>query len=252
MKQILSIVILFISVSVFSQNESLFKSATAAYNAGKYEEAIKNYSEIIENGQHSAALYFNLGNSHYKLNQIAPSIYYYEKALLLDPNDSEIKNNLSYARNMTVDSIETLPTNTITEFYDSIIGLFSFNQWGYLAIIFMCLFVLLYIAFYYFKYARRKRIALISSILALLISLISVVFGFMAYTDFEANQPAIVFADEVVVKSEPNKRSQEVFRLHEGTKLQVSEELNDWSKIEIADGQTGWLNSEDIKLLKDF
>jgi tetratricopeptide (TPR) repeat protein len=252
MKQLVSILILFISISGFAQNDALFKQATAAYNAGEYDKAIENYSEILENGQHSAALYFNLGNSHYKLNQIAPSIYYYEKALLLKNNDSEILNNLSYARNMTIDAIETLPENTITEFYNKLIGLFSFNQWGYLAIVFMCLFVLLYIAFYYFNYARRKRIALISSILALLISLISIVFGFMAFNDYKADQPAIVFADEVIVKSEPNKRSQEVFRLHEGTKLQVSEELNDWTKIQIADGQTGWLNSEQIKLLKDF
>jgi len=252
MKHVLFIFILCISISVFSQNDTLFTNATKAYNEGNYEEAIKNYMEILESGHHSEELYFNLGNSHYKLNQVAPSIYYYEKALLLEPNDAEITNNLSYARNMTIDAIETLPMNSITQLYNKVVGLFSFNQWGYFAVFFMCLFVLFYIAFYYFRYSRRKRIALISSMLALLISLISLVFGFMAYNDFEADQPAIVFADEAIVKSEPNARSLEVFRLHEGTKLQVLEELNEWKKVSIEDGQTGWLASEDIKLLKNY
>ena len=74
----------------------------------------------------------------------------------------------------------------------------------------------------------------------------------MSYGDFKADQPAIVFSDEVIIKSAPNERGQEVFRLHEGTKLNVLEEFNDWKKIRIVDGQTGWLTSEDIKLLKDF
>ena len=65
------------------------------YNQGKYAEAIDKYKAILETKNHSAALYFNLANAHYKLNNIAPSIYYYEKALQLAPNDPDIKNNLA-------------------------------------------------------------------------------------------------------------------------------------------------------------
>ena len=79
------------------------------YNEGQYHEALDKYSTILESGNHSAELYFNMGNSHYKLNNIAPSIYYFEKALLLEPNDKEISNNIAFARNMTIDSIEKVP-----------------------------------------------------------------------------------------------------------------------------------------------
>ncbi len=252
MKFIFSILIFILSFSVFSQNNDLFEKATAAYNASEYEQAITYYSKILENGQHSANLYFNLGNAHYKLNEIAPSIYYYEKALLLKPGDSEILNNLGYAQNMTIDTVKTVPVNTLSEVYSKIVSLFTFDQWAYLAIAFMILFVLLYIAFYTFSYASQKRISFIASILSIFLSIISVVFGFMAYTDYNNDQPAIIFVDEVRVKSEPNSKSQEVFRLHEGTKVQVLDELNSWKKIEIADGQTGWLDAQEIKLLKDF
>ena len=252
MKKIVFILTVLLVFTASAQNDALFTKATDAYNAGDYNKAIENYLEIIEAGQHSAELYFNLGNSYYKLNQVAPSIYYYEKALLLKPNDAEIKNNLGYAQNMTLDAIEVMPETGLSKIYKDITGFLSFDQWGYTAVAFVILFVLLYIGFYYFKYATHKRIAFITSIVSLLIALVSVVFAFLQYADFQAEQPAIVFDNDVKVTSEPNKRSQAVFTLHEGTKLYVLEELKDYKKIRIADGQTGWLTSESIKLLKDF
>lgn len=235
-----------------AQNDTLFNNGTEAYNQGDYNKAIEHYLKILENGEHSAELYYNLGNSYYKLNQIAPSIYYYEKALLLKPNDPEIENNLGYAQNMTLDAIETMPETGLSKIYSTVVSVLSFDQWGYTAVILMMLFVILYIAFYYLKYATQKRIAFITGMLCLFLAITAAIIAFMAYGDFKADQPAIVFSDEVIIKSEPNTRSQEVFRLHEGTKIYVLEELNDWKKIRIVDGQTGWLASENIKLLKDF
>ena len=104
-----------------AQNETLFNSGTEAYNKGDYNKAIERYLAIVENGQHSAELYYNLGNSYYKLNQIAPSIYYFEKALLLKPGDPEIKNNLGYAQNMTLDAIETMPETGLSRIYKNVV-----------------------------------------------------------------------------------------------------------------------------------
>lgn len=251
-RHLLTFLLLWFSLLTFAQNETLFNSGTEAYNQGDYNKAIDNYLKILENGQHSAELYYNLGNSYYKLNQIAPSIYYYEKALLLKPNDAEIKNNLGYAQNMTLDAISTIPKTGLAKIYQSVVGVLSFDQWGYIAVVCMILFVLLYIAFYYLKYATQKRVAFISGMLFLVFAVTAAVIAFISYGDFKRDRPAIVFSDEVVVKSEPNERSQEVFRLHEGTKLNVLEEFNDWKKIRISDGQIGWLVAENIKLLKDF
>ncbi|WP_209401509.1 SH3 domain-containing protein [Pseudozobellia sp. WGM2] len=251
-KTLFYIALFFFGVTASAQNEALFNKATEAYNVGEYQNAINGYLEILDNGEHSAELYYNLGNAYYKLNQIAPSIYYYEKALLLKPNDAEVENNLAYARNMTLDAIDTIPETGLSKIYDNIVGFLSFDQWSYAAVFFMILFVLLYIAFYYFRYSSRKRLAFVTSIVALLISVTSVVFAFLQYNLYKADQPAIVFASESSVKSEPNLRSQEAFALHEGTKVNILEELNEWKKIRIADGTTGWIPSEDIKTLKDF
>lgn len=252
MRKLVFIIAVLLGFSISAQSEVLFKRATDAYNDGDYNKAIENYLEIIEAGEHSAELYFNLGNSYYKLNQVAPSIYYYEKALLLKPNDGEIANNLGYAQNMTLDAIEVMPETGLSKIYNDITSFLSFDQWAYTGVLFMILFVLLYIGFYYLKYATQKRIAFITSLISLIIAILSVVLAFLQFSDFQADRPAIVFDSETKVTSEPNTRSQVVFVLHEGTKLNVLEELEGYKKIRIADGQTGWLSSESIKLLKDF
>jgi len=252
MKQVLTLFLFLFSFVANAQNKVLFNEATKAYNEGHYEKATQNYLKIIENGEHSAELYYNLGNAYYKLNQVAPSIYYYEKALLLNPKDTEITNNLVYAKNMKVDAIEEMPKTGLSKIYKNIVSPLSFDGWATVAILFVLLFVLAYIFFYYLQYANQKRIAFITSITSLFLGIFALIIAYIEYADFKADQPAIVFAEEVIIQSEPNSRSKETFRLHEGTKVNVLEELNDWYKIQIIDGKTGWLVSKDIKMLRDF
>tara|TARA_R110002050_G_scaffold16719_2_gene50562 strand:- start:24512 stop:25270 length:759 start_codon:yes stop_codon:yes gene_type:complete len=251
-KKLQFILILCISFCGLAQNNMLFEKANKAYNEGSYDEAAKDYLAILENGEHSAELYFNLGNVYYKQNQIAPSIYYYEKALLLKPNDPEIKNNLAYAQNMTLDAIEVMPETGLSKLYKSATSYFSFEQWAYTSILLMVLFVIGYLLYYFLTYATHKRIAFIISVLCFFLAMLTIVIAYTKYQDFNADQPAIIFDEEVIVKSEPNERSEETFRLHQGTKVLVLEQLNNWQKIRIADGKTGWLPSESMKLLKDF
>jgi uncharacterized protein YgiM (DUF1202 family) len=109
--------------------------------------------------------------------------------------------------------------------------------------------------FILFKLSIRpniKRLAFIGSFLALFLSILSSSHAYMQYRDYQSDQPAIVFNEEVIVRSEPNNAAPEAFRLHEGTKVQLQEELNDWQKVRLADGQLGWLPSNSIKILKDF
>lgn len=244
---------LLLSLSLgFGQNEDLFSKGTESYNAGNYSEAISHYETIIKNGEHSAALYFNLGNCYYKMNRIAPSIYYYEKALLLDPNDADIQNNLAFARQMTLDAIEEMPETGLAKMYNSTTKALSYEQWGLLSIVFVCLGVLGFIFYYFLRYATYKRIAFISSLAALILGFVFVAFAYFVQRDYKTDRPAIIFAEAITVRSEPNRRSEPVFDLHEGTKVQVLDQLEDWNKIQLANGQEGWLPESEIRLLKDF
>jgi len=253
MRQILLTLILCLSVVLgTAQNSTLFEQATEFYNKGEYTKAIENYGKILENGEHSAELYFNLGNCHYKLNAIGPSILYYEKALLLKPNDKEILNNLGYAQNMRLDAVEEMPKTEIAQLYLGLVNFLSFDQWAYLAVALTLLFVLAYLAYFFLRPATQKRIALISSMFSLVLGALCVLLAYLQFQEFKHDNPAIIFSKEVKISSEPNTNSEVVFMLHEGTKVNVEEEFNDWSKIKIADGQTGWLLNDNLRLLKDF
>ena len=252
MKHIIYILAFLFSTVVFPQNEILFEQANTMYNQGKYAEAIDKYTAILDTGNHSTALYFNLANAHYKLNNIAPSIYFYEKALQLSPNDKEIKNNMAFAKNMTIDAIDIIPETGLSKLIKSTTNMMSFDAWAKTSVAFVLCFVMLFLIYYFAYSTLNKRLAFISSLASLFLLCVSLAFAFHKFNIDKKNKPAIVFAQESKVKSEPNARSEESFRLHEGTKVQVLDTVNNWKKIKLADGKTGWVASSDIKLLHEF
>lgn len=244
--------VIFSVVSIEAQNTTLFEDGNTLYNEGKYGEAIDKYMAVLETGKHSSELYFNLGNAHYKLNNVASSIYYFEKALQLNPNDEDIKNNLAYANNMTIDAIDVVPEVGFSKVIKNTTNTFSFDTWAWVAVVLAILYVSL-VLLYYFSYSSgKKRVTFVMSIICLIGVCVTLAFAFNKFQIDKRHNPAIVFAKESQVKTEPNLRSDEAFRLHEGTKVQVLDTVNNWKEIKLSDGKTGWISSEDIKLLDAF
>lgn len=233
----------------FSQNENLFDEANSAYQEGNYEEAVSKYEEILDNGEASAELYYNLGNSYYKLNKVAPSIYYYEKALQLKPGDEDIQNNIEFARNMAIDDIEEVEQTGIGQWINGLISVFSFSTWAVLGILFSVFFVILFLFYYFSHTPLYKRILFGSAIASIILCIVSVIFAFQQQSYIEDNQYAIIFSEEAEVRDEPNLRGDSSFELHEGTKARVLEDFQQWSRIELANGAQGWVQSDNLRKL---
>ena len=159
MKKLILIIYLLSSLFGISQTNNLtyFNRGLDLYNQGKYSESISQFKLIIENGEHSDALYFNLGNSYYKINDLANSIYYFEKALKLNPNDKDVLNNLSFSQNMLVDKIDKLPVNQVSEFFNSISNALTINQWLFFGIVFLFLFTGTFFLYYFNTRTRAKK-----------------------------------------------------------------------------------------------
>lgn len=252
MRKLFYILAFLFSLSVQAQAGSLFDAATKAYNEGDYQAAAEKYEAILDKGLHSAEVYFNLGNAYYKMNKVGPSIYNYEKALLLAPEDPEIKNNLVFARNMTLDNFTTLEEPVVSRMLRGIPAYYSADRWAVISLILIALFVASFIAFRFLLTPFSKRMAFIASMLFLLLGLSSIFLAYQQQKSYNEDQPAIIMAESVPVKSEPNARGQVAFELHEGTKVEVTEVLDNWSKIRVSNGNTGWIPASELRLIKDF
>lgn len=238
---------------VFSQDtDAIFKIGNDHYAQGRYQEAIEAYSRILDLNQESAALYYNLANANYKLNNIGPTVYYYEKALQLDPSDRDIKNNAAFAETMKIDAIETMPVNAVKRWTNRMITYFTSDGWAVCAIVCIFLFVIFFLIYYFGLGTSRKRSFFTLSAVSLLLAIVSLVFAYSAFAKAKNNNPAIVFTSETIVNSEPSLASSLVFTLHEGTKVQVLEGVENWYRIKLEDGKSGWLPSENVKLLNNF
>lgn len=241
--------LLFLSEMSFAQNQSLFDQGKQDYKLEKYQEAISSWTKIEQSGVHSSALYFNLANAHYKLNSIGPSIYYYEKALELAPNDSEVLNNLTFAQNATIDAIEPLPKTIFAKWDNRVSSWLTFDGWAWTTVICALLFVLLFLSYYFVTYSTKKRLLFIGSMVSMIVLLIAISMSFRTYNQQLNDQHAIVFAESADVKSEPSRKSETSFVLHEGTKVKITAKDEDWYRIQLADGKDGWVSSSDLKEL---
>ena len=136
--------------SVTAQNtDSLFVAANNHYKNGKFETAIENYQKIESQNFISSELYYNLGNSYYKLNKVGPSIYYYEKALQLNPLNEDVKKNLVFAKRLALDNIQELPQTFSQKINTNYLQKLSYDNWAILVVVFSVLGSLLFLLFFF-------------------------------------------------------------------------------------------------------
>ncbi|TDQ28426.1 tetratricopeptide repeat protein [Tenacibaculum caenipelagi] len=250
MRTIAILLFLFVSTITLAQSTSdLFLKANDLYKEGKYEEAIRLYEQIEDENAISSELYYNLGNCYYKLNKVAPTIYNYERALKLNPLNEDAQNNLILAKRLTLDRIEALPKSIFQKFNHNYLQKFTYNTWAIITIVFSFIASVLFLLFYFSDASSKKRTYFTTSIISFLLLIISLVITYTQYNQSKNNIQAIIFVEEVSVNNEPTSNSSEVFTLHEGTKVNVLDSVDNWKKIKLVDGKVGWVPSENLKEL---
>lgn len=247
MKNIFYILLLF---TQFFWAQDAFEKGNSLYQKGQYKEAVSTYETILQSGQESAEVYFNLGNCYYKLNQVAPAVYNFEKALALQPNDSEIQNNLAFAKKMAIDEIQVTPIVGFSKIIQDFTSRFHYDTWAWIAIVLAISFLLSFLGYYFSQTTTLKRVFFSGMVMFLLLIVVSVFSGFFEQNRIQNDKPAIVFAEVIAVKSEPNATSQDAFTLHAGTKVQIIETISNYHKIQLADLKEGWIVKSAVKELK--
>jgi hypothetical protein len=234
--------------SVFAQ-DGLIKEAETAYTQEDYNKAIELYEETLKSNGASAEIYYNLGNAYYKANRIAPAILNYERALLLDPGDGDIRFNLQMAREKTVDKIEPLGEFFLVKWIHSLQNRGSADSWAMLGIVSFLLLIFCLLLFFFSRWIRMKKVGFYLGIVCLVVVVVANVFAKSQKDEIVDHAYAIVFSPTVTVKSSPDASGTDLFILHEGTKAFIKSSLGNWKEIELEDGNVGWLPGKDIEII---
>ncbi len=228
-------------------NESLFALANQKYSDGKYEEAIKSYNDILASGYTSGALLYNLGNAYYKQNELTLAILNYERALLLSPGDDDIKYNLDIANQLVVDKIDALPEFFLSKWIKQLRMGLSPGQWGKLSLIFFMLACISILLFFFLRRRFFRKLFLVAGVITILFSGSTLLFGWEQNKRLTDRNTAIIFSSSVTAKSSPDESGTDLFVLHEGVKVWITDQLNGWLEIQLSDGNKAWITENSLE-----
>ena len=226
---------------------ALYQEGNRLYEAEKYNEAIQSYLTAADAGFAAPELYFNLGNAFYKSGDYPSAILYYERALKLAPADPDVLYNLKMANLHTVDKIEPLPKVFYEKWAESFLYGKSLTGRTWTAIALLWAAVGLIGIYLFAGNVRLRKAAFIFGFILLISSTLTYIFAWNQSAHFNTQKEAVVFSESVYIKSSPDEKSSSLFMLHSGTKVQILDELKDWKKVRIANGNEGWIGSADVK-----
>lgn len=223
------------------------ENADAEYKRGNYQQAIKDYEELLKQGV-NADLYYNLGNAYYRTDNVTQAILAYERALMLSPGDDDIRFNLQFATSKTIDKITPESEMFFVTWYHSLVNFTSVDNWAVMAIASIVLVLLLVLMFLFGPNVLLRKIGFYGGCLFFVLFVFCNFFAYQQKYNLQNRTAAIVIAPSVTVKKTPANGSSDVFVIHEGTKVDITDKgLKDWRGIRLADGREGWLQTRQIE-----
>lgn len=247
--QIFAVCFLF-SVSAFATEETDMKTrADEAYKNEKYEDAAKIYSKLAASNE-SAEISYNLGCCYYRLDNIAKSVLWFERALVLEPGDKDIRTNLEMARSKTVDKIVPRHEFILFSFFRSLVKVMSLQSWTYTCIFLFALTLCSLLLFFFTDRMLLRKVGFSTAVVSLLMCIIGNICAYQQRTFTLNRRNGIVMSPAVTVKSTPSDNGNDLFVVHEGTRVEIIDDsMKDWCEVEIADGKVGWISRNTFELI---
>ncbi|MFN8258680.1 MAG: tetratricopeptide repeat protein [Bacteroidales bacterium] len=241
--------VLFFQIKFIAQTNveyKILKDANRAYNEGEFQKAAEQYEKLVKTGYSAAELYYNLGNSYYRLGDYKSAILNFERAKKLAPGDENIQINLEFSQKYVQDKIEELPEFFLISWIRGFFDLFSSKSWGIISITGFIGFLSLALVFLFTRVLLFRKIAFYLGIIIAFISLVSFYASYKQYKIQTTHNTAIIFEQSVSVKSSPNENGTVLFVIHEGLKVTITGTSGNWKEIKLSDGKIGWLPKESI------
>lgn len=252
MKRIILFLIIFgiilSSTGLLAQGaDEVYKKANLSYENEDYEKAISLYEVLIKMDRVSPEVFYNLGNSFFKLKKIGMAILNYERALRIAPADRDIRLNLKLSQAMTLDKINTPERGFILNIILFLYDILNINELTALVSIFYFIIILLLILAIFIVRKRKiifYNVAVFGAVLVILLAFLAVKIQNECMT-----KSAIIIAEKVDVRSGPKEDYIVQFSLHEGTKIRIIDQRQDWYSVELSKDLKGWLPKASVEII---
>ena len=240
----LNLLLLLLPIFVAANDvEKLFQEANELYQSNAFTEAIEKYKSIEAMDYRSPELYYNLGNAYYKIDKPGKAILYYERALLIATSDNrdDIKHNLDLARKNLPDDIEILPPFFLKRWKSNLHHLASTESWSILGLLFFWLGVGGLLVWLSGKSRLQKKIGFVAGLVLIMFSTLPFYIAMDSSKIEKSSGLAVIMSDEVNLRSAPDEVSNSIFLLHEGTSVELLDQIGEWYKVKLLNGEQGWL-----------
>ncbi len=224
-------------------------AANTAYVNGDFHKAEMLYTELLAEGLSSTRLYYNLGNACFKEGNTGRAILCYHRALKLDPSNEDARYNLSVAEARTKDTIETIPELFLTEWMRGVRRMMGCTAWSIMSIVMLVAALSLSLVYLLSQQLAWRKGGFYGMLATLLLFALSTAMAAGQRGEMIDTSRAVVMSGSAAVKSSPDKASTDLFVLHEGTLVTISDTLGEWAEVTIADGKRGWLESKTIEVI---
>jgi len=248
-----SFIIIFFLLYNFVASASVFQediaAANKAYTENKFNVAIELYQKVVKSNFQSEELYYNLGNAYFKTNNYPSALLYYEKAKKLDPGNEKINFNINITNTKIIDKIEELPLPFYKLWFANFQHWFGVDTWAVLSLIFLFTFLGSVAIYLIGNTMAVRKIFFWFGLLLLVFTISSGFNAYSQYRNFQVSKEAIIFEPTVNVKSSPDAESQDIFVIHEGTKVKITDKVGTWIEIKIANGSDGWVQESVVQTI---
>ena len=246
-KNIIILILLLFSVSGYANQDlqTIKAEADSAYVEEKYDRAVELYLQLAQENAKDAHLCYNLGCAYYRLDSIAKSILWFERAALIEPDDDEITYNLDLVRTKTIDRFIPLHEMFFVKVYRSAVNTFSSYKWACLGISFFVIFLIALGVYLFSSRVVLRKAGFFSAILFVVLTLMANVFAYQQLKYAESSMKGVIMDTSVTVKSTPSESGNDLFVIHEGTCVEIQDDsMREWAQVRLSDGKMGWIEKK--------
>ncbi len=229
-----------------------FVYGNVMYENNSYATAIRVYQNLIDQNGPSDEIYYNLGNCYYKTNEIGKAILNYERALYLNPGNEDAEYNLELSYRRIRDEIDPIPQSIFVLWWSYFIHVFTAHVWSFIAIASVWIALFGFALYRINRFKKYQRPGFFVFVFGLFIGLICLIGAIGRNTYDRDFQFAIVMSPSAILKSEPSENSTNLLLIHEGLKIKLLNNDNNWSEVKVPNGDIGWIKSEEITAVDPF